>query len=81
MNYRITLTIIHDLLIFGLSFFIALWIRLDIFTAIKLCNELFLFLILFASTNIILLKYMRLYQGIWRYASLHEIISIIKSVT
>ena len=30
MNSRITFTILHDLIIFAISFFVALWIRLDL---------------------------------------------------
>ncbi len=81
MNSRIVFTILHDLVIFGLSFFTALWIRLEFENAFTITKELFGFLILFSFSNIFLLKYMGLYHGIWRYASLHEIISIIKSVS
>ena len=81
MNIRILITIFHDLVIFGASFFISLWIRLDLTSALNLCHELLWFLIFFSFSNIFLLKYMGLYHGIWRYASIHEIISIIKSVS
>ncbi len=81
MNIRILFTILHDLFFFGISFFLALWIRLDFISALNLANELWAFIILFSLTNIVLLKYLGLYLGIWRYASLHEIISIIKSVS
>ncbi len=81
MNKRILFTILHDIIFFGLSFFIALWIRLDLTSALDLTIELWEFLILFAISNIVLLKYLGLYLGIWRYASIHEIISIIKSVS
>ena len=80
MNLRILFTILHDFIIFGLSFFIALWIRLDFANALILSKSLWPFIMFFSLSNIFLLKYMRLYHGIWRYASLHEIISIIKSV-
>ena len=80
MNFRILVTIFHDFLIFVLSFFVALWIRLDFQSALSLYEELWLFSILFSLSNISLLKYMGLYHGIWRYASMHEIISIFKSV-
>lgn len=66
---------------FGLSFFSALWARLDFETAFLLTNELWKYLVLFSLTNISLLKYMGLYHGIWRYASIHEIKSIVKSVS
>ncbi len=80
MNFRIIITILHDLIIFGFSFFVALWVRLDFESALSLSRNLWHFLVLFAFMNISLLKYMGLYLGIWRYASLHEILSIIKSV-
>ena len=81
MNIRILITILHDLIFFGVSFFASLWIRLDLDSALILCKELWWFLIFFSFTNIFLLKYMGLYHGIWRYASIHEIKSIIKSVS
>ena len=81
MNIRILITILHDLLFFGISFFVSLWIRLDLNNALTLCKELWWFLIFFSFTNVFLLKYMGLYHGIWRYASIHEIKSIIKSVS
>ena len=81
MNFRILFTILHDFIFFGISFFVALWVRLDLASASNLIKELWEFLLLFSLTNIVLLKYLGLYLGIWRYASLHEIISIIKSVS
>ena len=81
MNIRILVTILHDFIFFGVSFFISLWIRLDLNSALILCKELWWFLIIFSFTNIFLLKYMGLYHGIWRYASIHEIVSIFKSIT
>ena len=43
-------------------------------------ESLWIFSILFAFINIFILQYYGLYHGIWRYASMHEIISIFKSV-
>ena len=81
MNIRILFTILHDLIFFGISFFVALWVRLDFSSALDLTKELWFFLISFSVSNILLLKYSGLYLGIWRYASIHEIISIVKSVS
>ncbi len=81
MNTRILFTILHDIFFLSASFFIALWIRLDFNMAVDLTVELWYFLIFFSVLNIILLNYMGLYHGIWRYASIHEIKSIIKSVS
>ena len=43
-------------------------------------ESLWFFSILFAFINIFILQYYGLYHGIWRYASMHEIISIFKSI-
>ena len=43
-------------------------------------ESLWVFSILFAFINIFILQYYGLYHGIWRYASMHEIISIFKSI-
>ena len=43
-------------------------------------ESLWIFSILFALINIFILQYYGLYHGIWRYASMHEIISIFKSI-
>ena len=80
MSSRILLTILHDFLIFAISFFLALWVRLDLLNAVILYKDLWYFQFFFSFTNIFFLKYMGLYHGIWRYASLHEIKSIIQSV-
>ncbi len=81
MNKKIFITIIHDFLIFCLSFFIALLLRLDWNQSLSLMNSLWSFCILYAFVNIFLLHYYGLYHGIWRYASMHEITSIFKSIT
>ena len=82
MNKKIFITILHDFLIFCLSFFIALLLRLDWNQSLYLMKEqLWSFCLLYASANIFLLHYFGLYHGIWRYASMHEIISIFKSIT
>ena len=36
MNLRILFTILHDFIFFGISFFVALWVRLDLASASKL---------------------------------------------
>jgi len=81
MNKKIFITILHDFLIFCLSFFVALLLRLDWSQSLNLMNSLWSFCLVYAGANIFLLQYFGLYHGIWRYASIHEIISIFKSIT
>ena len=80
MNKKILITVVHDFFIFCFSFFIALLLRLEYDYAIYLMESLWFFSILFAFINIFILQYYGLYHGIWRYASMHEIISIFKSI-
>tara|TARA_Y100000589_G_scaffold62119_1_gene53360 strand:+ start:170 stop:2002 length:1833 start_codon:yes stop_codon:yes gene_type:complete len=81
MSKKILLTLIHDFSIFSISFFLALWIRLDFDLTYNLMSSLWVFSIFFSISNIIILKYFGLYLGIWRYASINEMLSIIKSLS
>ena len=81
MSRKILITILHDLSILCISFFVALILRLDFDKAIELMSSLWYFCLVYALINISILHYLGLYHGIWRYASLHEIISIFKSIT
>ena len=76
---RIFITIVHDVIILSASFFFALWLRLES-QGFILFKSLLPFLVLFTSTTIIFLHRFGLYQGIWRYASINEIFSILKSL-
>ncbi|MBD23158.1 MAG: hypothetical protein CL572_05805 [Alphaproteobacteria bacterium] len=80
MNKKIFITIIHDFFIFCFSFFLALLLRLEYSYATLLIESLWVFSIIFAFINILILHYYGLYHGIWRYASMHEIMSIFKSI-
>ena len=80
MSLRILLTILHDLIIFIFSFFLALWLRLELQASLELFSLLWIYSVGFSIMNIIILNFLGLYHGIWRYASIHEINSIFKSV-
>ena len=81
MSLRILLTILHDLIIFIFSFFLALWLRLELQPSLELFSLLWIYSVGFSIMNIIILNFLGLYHGIWRYASIHEINSIFKSVS
>ena len=81
MSFRIFLTIFHDLIIFVFSFFLALLLRLELQLSLELFSSLWVYSIGFSIMNIIILNFLGLYHGIWRYASIHEINSIFKSVS
>ena len=76
MSFRIFLTIFHDLIIFIFSFFLALWLRVELQLSLELFSSLWVYSIGFSIMNIIILNFLGLYHGIWRYASIHEINSM-----
>lgn len=87
MNFRLpklrrALTaFVHDVLVAALSFMIALFLRLGE-NAVYFINESFvLALLLFTGVCALVFWFTGLYRGIWRYASLSDVIAIGKAVT
>ena len=78
-NKKVLLTIVHDFLILSFAFFAALWLRLEELS-FSLIIFLWEYILIFATSNIFLLGKFNLYRGIWRYASIEEFLSIIKSL-
>ena len=74
MNIKISITVLHDFIIFCLSFFFAL-LRLDYSLSLKLMNDLWYFCIVYSTVNISTLYYFGPI-GIWKYASINEIITL-----
>ena len=79
INKKVFFTLIHDLVVLGLSFFIALWLRLEN-QSFQLVKDLYPYIFCFPFITIIFLYRFGLYQGIWRYASINEILSIFKAL-
>ncbi len=78
-NTKILLTVFHDFTILCISFFLALWLRLEN-QSFSLMDFLWPYMISFSILNFFLLNRFGLYNGIWRYASIQEISSITKSL-
>lgn len=78
-NKKIILTLVHDFIILCSSFFIALWLRLEEQSFVIL-QFLWPYIIIFSLITIALLNRFGLYHGIWKYASVEEINSILKSL-
>ncbi|MBF0166163.1 MAG: polysaccharide biosynthesis protein [Alphaproteobacteria bacterium] len=70
---------LHDIVMAGLSFFLALYLRLgdDVWTR----PYLGIGIAMFASVAAAVFWSMRLYGGVWRYASLNDLIAIAKAAT
>ena len=78
-NKKVILTLVHDFIILCFSFFIALWLRLEE-QSFVLLQFLWPYIIIFSLITIALLNRFGLYHGIWKYASVQEINSILKSL-
>lgn len=85
INKKTLLTIFHDFIVLLLSFIFAIWLRLEKeeikLLLVFLDNKIWLYLIIFPVSTIYLFKRFGLYQGMWKYASIQEIISIFKGLT
>ena len=57
MSLRILLTILHDLIIFIFSFFLALWLRLELQPSLDLFSLLWIYSVGFSIMNIIILQF------------------------
>ena len=79
INRKVFFTLFHDLIVLSLSFFIALWLRLEE-QSFQLVQYLYPYSLCFSFLTITFLYRFGLYQGIWRYASMNEILSILKGL-
>ncbi|MBF0268023.1 MAG: polysaccharide biosynthesis protein [Alphaproteobacteria bacterium] len=70
---------LHDIVMAGLSFFLALYLRLgdEVWERAYLWNGI----AMFAGVAAVVFWSMRLYGGVWRYASLNDLIAIAKAAT
>ena len=73
----------HDLVMLVLSFALSLWIRMGTEDALALymSGKLGVALILFVAFGSVVFWFCGLYKGIWRYASVADLITIFKSVS
>lgn len=76
------LTAAHDTIMAGASFYAALYLRLGDEIWNHLSGTHFIFgLLLCAFTSLGVFSTMKLYRGLWRYASTNDLVAITKSVT
>ena len=78
---RQTVAFLHDLVMAGLSFVIALVLRLGNETFGYFTPDLVLAGALFVVVCGIVFHYFGLYRGIWRYASLNDLEAIVRAAT
>lgn len=80
LKKRVFFTVLHDFFILCGAFFFALWLRLEA-QSFELLTVLIPYLVLFNLSTLVFQFRFGLYKGIWRYASIKEILAIFKSIT
>ena len=78
---RANIAFIHDVMMASISFVIALFLRLGSGIESFSMDLLILGTILFTTVSAIVFRYMKMYRGVWRYASLNDLVNITKSAS
>ena len=81
LNGRIALVACHDLVMAALSFEAAVWLRYYTYGLPQSPGFLIEGTIVFTAVCAVVFWAMGLYRGIWYYASLNDVIAIVKAVT
>src|SRR3546814_14040932 len=71
---------LHDVIMAAVSFPLALYLRLGEFTLILSQDYLLKGTLLFAAVAAPVFWYRRMYRGVWRYASIVDLMAITRSV-
>lgn len=75
------IAVLHDTVMAAASFWLALWLRLGEDTLAFAGKPLATGTALFAAIMLTIFLSMRLYRGLWRYASMQDLIVITRAVT
>jgi FlaA1/EpsC-like NDP-sugar epimerase len=78
---RANFAFIHDVLMASISFVIALFLRLGSTIEYYSIDLLVLGTGLFTVVAAVVFRYMKMYRGVWRYASLNDLVNITKSTS
>ena len=78
---RAAVAFLHDVVMAALAFVVALLLRLGEDAWLALANELWLPTLIFAAVAAVVFLFTGLYRGVWRYASLSDLIAIVKAAT
>jgi FlaA1/EpsC-like NDP-sugar epimerase len=78
---RANIAFIHDVIMAALSFVIALFLRIGTDIEFYELDQLLLWTAIFAAVAAIVFRSMKMYRGVWRYASLNDLLTITKSAS
>ncbi len=80
-SFRNIIAVVHDAFMAALSFALSIYIRLGDEQISDEFSYLLISMAIFTSVCVTVFMSTRLYRGSWRYASMHDLIAITKSVT
>jgi len=78
---RANIAFIHDVIMAALSFGVALFLRIGTDIQYYGSDQLLLWTAIFAAVAAVVFRSMKMYRGVWRYASLNDLLNITKSAS
>lgn len=78
---RAKIAFLHDIVMAAISFPLSLWLRIGYFPVSFRTGYLFETSLIFAAVCGVVFLAFRLYRGVWRYASLNDLLAITKAVS
>lgn len=81
LNYRLLLGVTHDVLMAALSILLAFYLRLGVDGLIAHKSMLLLAVPVYTLIAAISFKFMGMNKGLWRYASVADLVAILKAAT
>jgi O-antigen biosynthesis protein WbqV len=81
INNRANIAFVHDVVMAAASFLVALFLRLGDNIQFYPMDQLIYGVGLFTAVAAVVFRFMNMYRGVWRYASLNDLLNIIKSAS
>ena len=78
---RANFAFVHDVVIAAVAFILSLFLRLGENIFFYPRDELFIAVIIFTFVAAVVFRFMRMYRGVWRYASLNDMLNITKAAS
>ena len=78
---RTNIAFVHDVIMAAISFVLSLFLRLGENLYSYPEEQLYLALGMFTVVAAMVFRFMKMYRGVWRYASLNDLLAITKAVS
>ncbi len=71
----------HDIVMAAISFLLSIWLRMGADMLLLPTEAVILWVVIFTAVAAIVFRFVGLYKGVWRYASVNDLKQIAKAVT